>query len=351
MAAGLLKGKLTEPHDQAIVTIVEKGAQRGASIIRQLLTFSRGLEGARVSVQIRHLVNDMVHVIRQTFPRNIEVDSKAGAHRSLGSQRRRNPTLPSFDESLRQCSRRDAEWGKIGRFRREHSVGKGTGGPRPASKARILCCGHCLRHWKRNPQGDHQPHFEPFFTTKEASRGTGLGLSTVMDIVKHHGGFVTVYSEPAIGTRFKVYLPASEVPQLEATEFTTLAPLGHGELILLVDDEASIREATKQMLEANQYCVLTAANGAEAIRMFVQDRAAVQLVLTDIMMPTMDGVHLIRSIRAFEPSVRIVAMSGLDQGLRAEEFEALGVREYLAKPFEATELLKTVHRALAGSPV
>jgi PAS domain S-box-containing protein len=350
MAAGLLKGKMTDPRDKEIVTIVENGAQRGASIIRQLLTFGRGLEGAKVNVQIRHLVNDMVHVIRETFPRNIEISSKASADLWMVNAE----ATQLYQVLMNLCvNARDAmpNGGKLTvsaeniRLEKEHASLNALAKPGSYVVVTVSDTGGGI------PKEIINRIFEPFFTTKDVSRGTGLGLSTVMDIVKHHGGFVTVYSEPGKGTQFKVYLPASDAPQIEAAEIATFAPLGNGELILVVDDEASIREATKQMLEANQYRVLTAANGAEALRVFLEDRKSVQLVLTDIMMPTMDGAHLIRSLRTDEPHLRLVAMSGLDEGFHTEELEALGVREFLTKPFDATELLNAVHRALIAPRV
>jgi two-component system, cell cycle sensor histidine kinase and response regulator CckA len=119
--------------------------------------------------------------------------------------------------------------------------------------------------------------------------------------------------------------------------------------VLLVDDEASIREATKQMPEANSYRVVTTANGGDALRMSVQTRNTVQLVLTDMMMPMMDGGHLIKSLRILEPMVKVVAMSGLDQEFREGELEALAVCEFVTKPFDAAELLRAVHNALNGT--
>jgi len=191
--------------------------------------------------------------------------------------------------------------------------------------------------------------FDPFFTTKGVGKGTGLGLSTVIGIVKNHGGFVTVYSEPGRGTVFRVYLPATAGAEASgATPSVGLLPVGRGELILVVDDEAAIREATRRILEKHNYRVLTTGNGEEAIRMFVEHRGAVRLVLTDMMMPGMGGLALIRSLRVLEPDIKVVASSGLDQDDKRAEFIALGVTEVLAKPYTPALLLKALDRALVG---
>src|SRR5262249_51740975 len=132
--------------------------------------------------------------------------------------------------------------------------------------------------------------FEPFFTTKEHGKGTGLGLSTVSGIMRGHGGFVNVYSEKNKGTQFRVFFPALNITQLEqAEEESHDLPSGHGELVLVVDDESAIREITRSTLEAYNYSVLTASDGTEAIALYAQNRDIVKVVLTDMMMPFLDG--------------------------------------------------------------
>jgi CheY-like chemotaxis protein len=171
----------------------------------------------------------------------------------------------------------------------------------------------------------------------------------VIVIVKNHGGFVTVQSKPAKGSRFKVYLPVVDELQAEPGEGAATAPPGRGELVMLVDDEALVREATQRVLKANGYRVITAANGEEALRLFMRNRDDIQLVLTDMMMPVMDGVRLIRSLRTLEPSVKILATSGLEEAFSREELGALGLHEILAKPCEPVRLLRALRRALTAT--
>jgi CheY-like chemotaxis protein len=191
--------------------------------------------------------------------------------------------------------------------------------------------------------------FDPFFTTKEIGHGTGLGLSTVLGIVKGHHGFINVYSEAGKGSQFRVYLPASETAQPQPLAISPGdLPSGQGELILVVDDEASIREIAKTTLEAFNYRVVTANDGAEAIALFAQQQADIKAVVTDIMMPVMDGLALIRALRKLAPQLPIIASSGLAENARAAEAADEGVKAFLAKPYTAGTLLKLLADVLKG---
>jgi CheY-like chemotaxis protein len=187
--------------------------------------------------------------------------------------------------------------------------------------------------------------FEPFFTTKEIGKGTGLGLSTALTIVRSHGGFVNVYSEPRKGTQFSVFLPAIEsaTHAAERVERKRLdLPTGRGELILVVDDEEAIRLITKGTLETFNYRVLTASDGTEAVALYAQNREEVAAVITDMMMPFMDGPATIRALQKMNPQVRIIAASGLGASDKAAEAASVGVHTFLPKPFTAEKLLKSL---------
>jgi CheY-like chemotaxis protein len=189
--------------------------------------------------------------------------------------------------------------------------------------------------------------FEPFFTTKDLSKGTGLGLSTVMAIVKSHDGFVNVYSEPGRGTTFKVYLPAME-PSSEARREQSEAaslPRGNGEMILVVDDEASILTITGQTLQAFGYKVLTATDGAHAIAVYAKREKEIDVVLTDMMMPIMDGPAMIHALMRMNSAVKIVAASGLNANGNVSKVSD-SVKHFLTKPYTAGALLKTMRAIL-----
>jgi len=182
--------------------------------------------------------------------------------------------------------------------------------------------------------------FEPFFTTKDMSKGTGLGLSTALTIVKSHGGFINVYSEPHKGSQFTLYVPALEAPGVDAEhQVKTTLPTGNGELILVVDDENAIREITRGTLETFGYRVLTASDGTEALAIYADHKNDIAVVLTDMVMPFMDGPATIRALLRMNPEVKIIAASGLAAGHKPGEGALDGVQVFLSKPYTAEKLL------------
>jgi CheY-like chemotaxis protein len=170
----------------------------------------------------------------------------------------------------------------------------------------------------------------------------------VRTIVKSHGGFLEVASEVGQGTTFKIYLPAS--PALRTAEsaqpFNTDLPLGRDELVLVVDDESSIRLITQQTLETFGYRVITACNGAEAIALYAKQPQEIALVLTDMMMPVMDGAAIINVLKSINPAVRIIAASGIDSQANLAKATKAHVQDFLAKPYTAQTLLKLIREVL-----
>jgi CheY-like chemotaxis protein len=189
--------------------------------------------------------------------------------------------------------------------------------------------------------------FEPFFTTKPIDVGTGLGLSTVFGIVKSHGGVVLVASTLGQGTQFSIYLPATDAMLLQpsASEPAEI-PKGNGELILVVDDEESIRAMTVRGLRAHGYRTLAARDGAEAMALYASHRNDIQLVVTDLMMPIMDGIAMIRAMRKLSPEIKIMVTSGLGSHPLATEAAALDVDAFLLKPYTITSLLNRLQDVL-----
>jgi CheY-like chemotaxis protein len=185
--------------------------------------------------------------------------------------------------------------------------------------------------------------FEPFFTTKEVGKGTGLGLSTAIGIVKSHGGFIDVTSVVGEGTEFKVFLPAIKTTEIFEEQATQI-PTGQGELVLIVDDEAAIREASRTLLETYNYRVLTATNGVEAIALYVQHQHEISVVVVDMMMPLMDGTTTIRTLQEINSKVKIIVVSGLSPSKQV--LAETPTQIFLPKPYTPQDFLKTVHEVL-----
>lgn len=195
--------------------------------------------------------------------------------------------------------------------------------------------------------------FEPFFTTKEKGKGTGLGLPTVLGIVRGHGGLIEFESRKGEGTTFSVWLPAAASEQ--ATKMTSESPRpipkGNGEWILVVDDEPQILKLVASILKTHGYHPVEAADGAEAIAKLAASPDRFSGMSTDVMMPYMDGVALTRSARQLMPNLPVMVCSGImDRDVatdHSEELERLGVRHVLTKPVRMREFLEALHDELA----
>jgi hypothetical protein len=347
MAAPLLRGEMPEAEREKLLAIVQASAERGASIVKQVLTFARGADGDRVLLQPIYLVQEVVKISEKTFPKSIAVHTKypEDLWPIVADATQLHQVL------LNLCiNARDAMPGggtltlDLENFEVDDHYADMTPGARAGP--------HVLFEVRDTGFGISSENidkiFDPFFTTKELTQGTGLGLSTVIGIVKSHGGFIQVYSEAGRGTSFKVFLPAN-VSEIAAPAAADAAPLprANGELLLIVDDENSILQVAKILLENQGYRVVTAADAPEALAIFAQRMNEIELVLTDLAMPFMDGVALIRTLQKMKPGVRVVASTGRGgQDGRADEVAHLHVRAGLTKPYNKQKLLKTLHDVL-----
>ena len=326
---------------------METNARRGSALVKQILTFSRGLEGDRGIVQIRHLINEIGQIITETFPKSIELD--LNAPKNLWTV---NGDINQLHQVLMNLAvnARDAmpDGGRLTIEAENFIVDADyTRLHLDASEGSYILITVTDTGVGISPEVIDRI-FEPFFTTKEIGKGTGLGLSTVIGIVRSHGGFVDVVSDTkgkTRGTQVKVFLPASETTEA-AAEVTEEIPQGHGELILVVDDESSILAVTKATLETYNYKVLTASNGIEAIAIYAQNLKTINLVIMDIMMPEMSGKTAIRTLKQINPEVKIIAVSGLISSREIVAEIDDNISAYLAKPFSNDDLLQTIYQVI-----
>ncbi len=192
--------------------------------------------------------------------------------------------------------------------------------------------------------------FEPFFTTKEVGKGTGLGLATVFGIVKQHRGWIKLDNRPGQGVTFHVFLPASPVAEAEAVPAEAkLKPRGGTETVLLVEDDAAVRRPTRKLLERHGYQILEAADGMEALKVWQEYRGAVSLLLTDLVMPGgVGGQELARRLRAEQPKLKVVYVSGYSADIAGQNFQLLHGEAFVQKPYGTVHLLETLRQCLDG---
>jgi PAS domain S-box-containing protein len=350
MSISLLRLSARDAATKGVIDAIESSARRGASIVKQVLSFARGIEGERTEIQPKNLFKEIDQIIRDTFPKNIElhvsiphylwtivgdptqlhqvllnlcINSRdampGGGHLTITAENRH---LDEQDAAINQQA-------QIGPYVILSVTDTGTGIP-----ADVL-----------------DKIFDPFFTTKASGQGTGLGLSMTMGIVKSHGGFITVYSEPGRGSTFRVHLPVETAFEITKRKTQPVGlPRGNGETILVVDDESSLLAITSQALLAFGYKVRTATNGAQAVTLYTKHHKTIAAVITDMAMPIMDGPTFIKTIKKSRPDVKIIATSGLHDDGSMTRATAAGVRYFLNKPCTTGTLLKTLQEVL-NAPV
>jgi PAS domain S-box-containing protein len=348
MSVDMLELNELDSETRRWLEVIRENAERGANLVKQVLTFARGMEGERIPVQIRHIVKDLVKILQETLPKSINLRFEITPDLWIINA---DPTQ-IHQVLMNMCiNARDA---------------MPTGGNLSLSAKNVTLDESYARVHLDAAAGDYvllsvtdngtgmsdeivKRIFDPFFTTKDIGKGTGLGLATSQSIIKSLNGFINVYSEIGKGTQFTVYIPALESERTETgADVAPHLPRGSGELILVVDDEESVREITRASLEKFGYEVITATDGADALAVYSQNAERVALVLTDLTMPLLDGKTLIRTLRKIEPRLKVVAMSGLLSGSQTSDLKSLKVPHILQKPFSAEGLLSTVNEAIRG---
>lgn len=344
MSFDILRKRIPDARTHSLLNLLEENTHRGAELVKQVLSFGRGLENKQTNVDIKNIIWEIDRVLKETFPKLITIEIKIAEgllqvkadvtqiHQILMNLciNARDAMLEGgclvisaynfeIDETYAETSKDS----KIGKYIVISVSDSGTGIP-PEIIDKI---------------------YEPFFTTKEIGKGTGLGLSTVNNIVTNHGGFIKVNSTQGKGTEFKVYLPAVKTMEtVVITKPTTKS--GNGELILVVDDEAAIREITKSSLEVNNYKVITASDGIEAITLCAKHKEEIALVITDMMMPILDCSKTILTLQKINPTINIIVISGIASTDKVKELEQLGIKKFLQKPYSLEVLLNAVQSVL-----
>ena len=349
MSASMLheKGVSTETRQQ-LIDGIEEAAQRGANIVSQVLTFARGVKGRHIVLDTEVLISQIVRIVKETFPKTI--DFSLSIPETLWNVTGDSTQLHQV--LLNLCvNARDAmpEGGSLHlsleNIEVDDAFASMAHGAKPGCYVRIRLADSGIGI----PKQIVDRIFEPFFTTKEPGKGTGLGLSTAVGIVRSHGGFMKVESEPGKGAVFQVFLPATTdaVRQSGPAEKPSISR-GHGETILIVDDEPEILNVVETILKQNGWKVVRASDGLEGVAAFLNHSDKIRAVVSDMVMPNLDGLGLIRSIRKLAPDLPIMVSSGYSNEQSRDALSELRVSTYLKKPFSARQLIAEMVSLLYG---
>ena len=350
MGLPLLRRDVTEPKAHLRLDMMEASVNRGAQIIRHILMFSRGTELNQGPIQTRHLVREIAEVLEQTLPKSITVQGKFPRELWLV-----DADATQFHQVVMNLcvNARDAmPQGGVLTLSGENVPldAEGAKGLPEAQPGRYV-------RWTVADTGEGiapenlERIFEPFFTTKPPDKGTGLGLSTVRNLVRDFGGFINVITQPGVGTRFALYLPATISAEFKAATAHPVLPAGHGETVLLVDDEFSILQMIEEVLCTHGYRVVAVESGAAALVAYRDHAEEISLLLADLIMPGMSGAELIRQLRSRNPDLKVIAISGvLDRTASGASQMDIMADAFLHKPFTMEELLTQTAAVLREMP-
>jgi PAS domain S-box-containing protein len=347
MAVQFLRESTEDEGSLACLQTLETCSRRGADIIRQVLMFARGVEGERILINPKHLIREMERIARETFPRNIEILVTIP----------RDPCIFMGDATQIQqvlmnlcVNARDAmpNGGSLTITLEGAEFDVAACRIHPKSRPGPYVVISVADTGKGIPKDLMEKIFDPFFTTKPLGQGTGLGLPTVLGITENHGGFVHLTSEVGKGSYFKVHIPAAigkgekEIVGVVPQSLTK----GKGEMILVVDDEPAVRRLISAILNRNGYRTVVASHGNEGLSVFEQQVKEIRLVVSDLMMPQLDGLGMIQAMLRLYPDTKSIIITGLGEEHRIADARAAGANAVLSKPFNADQLLATVKQLI-----
>jgi len=339
-----LRQKNTDAETERMLSVMETNTHRGADIVRQVLTFSRGRTNELERVNPDRLLRELEHITTQTFPKSISVAVLAppDVWPVLGNETQLHQVLLNLCVNARDAMPQGGQL-TLAADNVELSADEAREIPNASPGQFVMLL---VADTGTGIAPEVLPRvFEPFFTTKTPGKGTGLGLSTAAYIIRQHGGFIYPRSETGAGTSFEIYLPRATTPPptMPPTPSRDL-PAGQQELILVIDDDQSVRDMLGSTLRDHGYTVASAANGAEGLALLRQPAQTIRLVLLDSDMPVMNGPAALTEIRNTCPSLPVVLMSG-EAGPQTDSAMA-NANAFLPKPFRLDELLRVLRDQL-----
>jgi PAS domain S-box-containing protein len=341
MGVDMLEMTAADADAKETLAMMRDSARRGVDTVKQLLTFARGKETQRGPVQPRHLLKEVVRLLQQTFPKNIQIysDYNGSSATVLADPSQLHQVMMNLCVNARDAM---PEGGTLFLSLKARTLDEAEARVHPKARARAYVVIEVCDSGTGIPAEILDRIFDPFFTTKPQGKGTGLGLATVLGIVESYEGFVLVDTKPGQGTSFKIHLPASGFSEPGPVQDAVVLPQGQGETILIVDDEPGIVRMAEAVLKRNGYQTLATTRASEAVQLFEKHNDVISAVLTDIMMPFGDGRQLITILYSQDPKLPIIAMSGIDTAEFRHEVKRRGAVAFISKPFSAEELLGTL---------
>ena len=342
----MLGERVTDVDGKKVLDALKANVLRAAGLVKQVLVFGRGAEGERAPLNLKHIAREIKQIVQETFPRSVEfeLDCPSNLWTIHGNATQLHQVLLNLCINARDAMPRG---GKLSvqientTVDESYAVKKLEARPGPYVVIAVTDTGMGI------PREIQEKIFDPFFTTKEPGKGTGLGLSTTLAIVKAHDGFINCYSEPDKGTVFKVYFPAERMVATEKpAEPDSQLPRGHDELVLVVDDEEPILNLVQNVLKRFGYRVLLAGNGVEAVALYARRQKEVKAVITDMIMPIMDGPSTVIALRAINPDIKIIGSSGLTSQDGVAKARNAGIRHFIPKPYTTETILNTLAEVL-----
>ncbi|MBC7474719.1 MAG: PAS domain S-box protein [Candidatus Sericytochromatia bacterium] len=346
MAVEILKIRLNDEKSLRILENVNSSTLHAAEMVKQVLTFAKGSQGYSEVFKLSILLKELEKIIFDTFPKNIKI--KFDIKDDLWNIKADATQIHQVIMNLCVNSKDALPNGGTIKVKSENIViDEHYAKIHLEFKTGLYVLIEVSDSGIGIPKEIINKIFDPFFTTKPIGKGTGLGLSTSSSIIKSHNGLINIYSEPGNGTKIKVYLPALLTNKFEEiSEKKNLLLRGKNELILVIDDDISILNLTEETLNSFGYRVITAGDGTEGISEYIKNISDIKLVITDMVMPYMDGLATIRALLRINPNLKIIAASGLDANGRMAEALELKISNFLVKPYTTERLLKYIREAI-----
>ncbi|HTR80947.1 MAG TPA: PAS domain S-box protein [Bacteroidota bacterium] len=325
---------------------IKNAVDRGAGLVKQILTFARKTEVTFGPLDPHIMIKEMVKLLHETFPKSIIFSTKLSAKNALIYA----DATQVHQVVLNLCVNARDAMADHGTLTLSTVIVDGSTlraiFPNVVNKNYL-----CLQVTDTGSGMDEATKakiFDPFFTTKEKGKGTGLGLSVVYGVMKNHNGFVNVQSELGKGSTFNLYFPLTEqlTPAVPKSKAQWENVEGGTETILFVEDEVSIVDIVKTMLEMKGYHLIVARDGKQGIDLFLKHKEQIALVLTDIGLPKLNGIEMFRELKTIDPHVRAILASGyIDPEMKSEALKS-GVREFIQKPYDLVDVLQKLRSAL-----